>query len=562
MGNFKLSFLLLLLLNIDGLEIPCASGGGDGLLDGYLDVFSAIAGNLGPIGGAVGSLSDGTRAIVDMFSTEDDCLDELVEELKKVFVTNTEFVQLQQEMGEIVLDIHINTIEYELEKLSRKAAYGREENAENDRHKYVTALSEYVDKVGDTIELMLENAETLSEPIQKFAALSASAIWMPELEKAGALLVVFAIDCYERSLGCTSGDLETYKVLLTTTRSRIWRTRELYLKIEQQLYDYRNDVGLLRWTYETQGISIKEYYGQCATGGPGPNVPFLYRMQGGSCAYESNAYLLPDVYESLSNKWESAAKEWDAVECPTAYSNDPDQWNYLLCKSDSNGYPKQKKAQWLADEQRINLMSLYSSGFFPNGNSILTLMAQGSCRIHETIRTSPIDWTSCELAEFWFLKPSYPSFHWWGRRRSLEEDEEPSCDVNDFTDDEISMLLASGHGLPVCMQEPPMPLNHISYHDGDDEIVNYVWVEGGFGACGGVTCGTGTQTQTVRCYEEGHTIIVDDENCSGDKPDSSQDCDAGACPEADVGQSDTNNEPTRRFLRNSRRGLKGNRRRL
>ena len=61
------------------------------------------------------------------------------------------------------------------------------------------------------------------------------------------------------------------------------------------------------------------------------------------------------------------------------------------------------------------------------------------------------------------------------------------------------------------------------------DVGECVWSEGSFGPCS-VTCGTGTQTRTVDCTNDNG--IVAEANCdAGSKPDTTQSCDAGICPD-------------------------------
>ncbi|WP_411026982.1 thrombospondin type-1 domain-containing protein, partial [Salmonella sp. s55044] len=54
------------------------------------------------------------------------------------------------------------------------------------------------------------------------------------------------------------------------------------------------------------------------------------------------------------------------------------------------------------------------------------------------------------------------------------------------------------------------------------------WVTGVFSSCS-VTCGTGTQTRTVECMNNNEIVL--DANCPSPKPDTSQVCNGGNCPD-------------------------------
>ncbi len=58
----------------------------------------------------------------------------------------------------------------------------------------------------------------------------------------------------------------------------------------------------------------------------------------------------------------------------------------------------------------------------------------------------------------------------------------------------------------------------------------YVWHKSAWGTCSANACGsTGTQTRTVYCKRQSDNQKVNDSNCSGAKPLTSQNCSASAC---------------------------------
>lgn len=94
-----------------------------------------------------------------------------------------------------------------------------------------------------------------------------------------------------------------------------------------------------------------------------------------------------------------------------------------------------------------------------------------------------------------------------------EQSREVVCEKNDGT--------AVGDSL--CSGTKPAMIQSCNVQ----ACANYMWVQGGFGACS-ATCGGGQQTQSVVCQNSAGQTLADS-FCSGTKPAATQACNTQAC---------------------------------
>jgi hypothetical protein len=382
MGIFKITlifFVLQLFLKSTTAGEPEISCVANGLASDYgsmgLGVINAFASfDPTPLSGFGLGLLD---TAIGIWGGPGDCFKSLVKKLDEHFVSEEEFTKFKSRMDTITSEMKMDNIKKRKEKLRVHRHWIKDPNTIRD---YVNEFKDYLFDVSRNVEQLFRHIEDFHHPIEKMTNLILGSAYVKDLTKMSTSFAYSAYMCHHQGK-CGVSDIKVYAETLEIMGDRIFVSGQYFWKVEKSLFDARKKPSTIQWTGETRGFQTPVNCWSCMRppGGDYLCGGLKYHRKaprGSQCAYKDNLFAHSGTVNIKNQeKWDSFdhQKEWKCRCGDHCYRKGPN-WDdgKQVCDQEGSGYPRRKRAEWLAQNQRRKLIDVFNENFNNYSNEQVT----------------------------------------------------------------------------------------------------------------------------------------------------------------------------------------------